>query len=257
MSLEQTADIESLEGRLGYKFKDKDILIKALSHRSQANERRRKLDRKVSVIHNERLEFLGDAVLQLVVSDILWDRNRDADEGKLSKMRSALVNEQSLASIARQIDLGQHILLGKGEINTGGREKNSILACAYEALLGALYVEAGLELVYKVIDIQFADQLSNIEELVMQHDYKSLLQERVQGGYRRPPHYKVDKEEGPDHNKVFDVIVSVGRLKASGRGRNKKEAEQSAAKALLELLEVDEATRKTTLRQGGESKGNA
>ncbi len=237
MSLEQAANIEPLEKRLGYKFKDKKILIKALSHKSRANEHRRKSSCKTSVIHNERLEFLGDAVLQLVISDILWDRNRTADEGKLSKMRSALVNEQSLASIARKVDLGQHILLGKGEINTGGREKNSILACAYEALLGALYVEAGLDIVHKVIDLQFSEQFANLEELVISHDYKSLLQERVQGGYRRPPLYQVEKEEGPDHDKIFDVVVSVGRLNAAGRGGNKKEAEQSAARALLNILD--------------------
>ncbi len=254
MSLEQTAMIDSLETRIGYEFKDKDILIKALSHKSQANERRRKADPKASVIHNERLEFLGDAVLQLVISDILWDRNRGADEGKLSKMRSALVNEQCLAEIARKIDLGQHILLGKGEINTGGREKNSILACAYEALLGALYVEGGLEVVYGVIDKQFLEQFQNIEELVVTHDYKSLLQEKVQGGYRRPPLYRVEKEEGPDHDKIFDVVVSVGRLKASGRGRNKKEAEQSAARSLLKVLDRDE---KSDADLDGEPSGNA
>lgn len=254
MSLEQTANIESLEQRLGYKFKDKEILIKALSHKSQANERRRKSDRKVAAIHNERLEFLGDAVLQLVISDILWDRNRNADEGKLSKMRSALVNEQSLAAIAREIELGGHILLGKGELNTGGREKNSILSCAYEALLGALYVEAGLDVVYKVIDGHFEHHFSNIEELVISHDYKSLLQERVQGGYRRPPIYKVEKEIGPDHDKTFDVVVSVGRLKACGSGRNKKEAEQSAAKALLDVLESD-GNQEPKLT--GEQSGNA
>lgn len=256
MSLEQSANIDLLEKRLGYVFKDKEILVKALRHKSQANEGRRKDGACLRNIHNERLEFLGDAVLQLVVSDILWDRNREADEGRLSKMRSALVNEQCLAEVAREIDLGQHLLLGKGELNTGGREKNYILACAYEALLGAIYVEGGLAVVYGVIDAQFAKQLHNIEELVIHHDYKSLLQERVQGVYRRPPNYKVVKEDGPDHEKTFDVQVSVGQMQAIGQGRNKKEAEQTAAKALLSLLEHD-LSRSVSMPEPKELSANA
>ena len=242
-----------LEQRLGYQFTDVDLLEKALSHKSQANEHRRRTDKEFKSIHNERLEYLGDAVLQLVISDILWDRFRNCDEGRLSKMRSALVNEVSLAEIARDIDLGVHILLGKGELSSGGRNKNSILASAYEAVLGAIYVEAGLPIVFKTIKTHFELRLETISESAFTSDFKSLLQERVQGGFRRSPQYCVRSEEGPDHEKIFDVVVSVGRLMASGRGKNKKEAEQAAASALLDVLNNTEMAK----AKGSSSEGNA
>ena len=237
MELDLDTVSAELEQKFHFRFKDKDLLYKALSHKSQANERRRKEDSVFERIHNERLEFLGDAVLQLVISDILWDRFREATEGKLSKMRSALVNEISLAEVARDIDLGVHILLGKGELNSGGRNKNSILSSSYEALLGALYVEGGLAAAYKTIERHFGRRLADIDVHAFARDYKSVLQERVQGEFRRSPVYKIQKEDGPDHRKTFDVIVSVGRLMAAGQGGSKKAAEQSAAKALLTLLD--------------------
>lgn len=228
--------LSELETKIQYQFKDQGLLEKALSHKSQANEKRH-LGENKETLHNERLEFLGDAVLQLVISDILWDRFRESDEGKLSKMRSSLVNEASLAEIARSIDLGQHLLLGKGEINTGGRNKNSILACGYEALLGAIYLEGGLKSAFTTIEAHFKERILVAESHAFTQDFKSLLQEKVQGDFRRAPIYKVQREEGPDHDKTFEIVVAVGRLMASGTGRNKKEAEQSAAKALLELLD--------------------
>lgn len=230
-----------LEKQLHYQFKDKSLLEKALSHKSQANEKRHLRDPKAE-LHNERLEFLGDAVLQLVISDILWDRFREADEGKLSKMRSSLVNETALAEIARSVDLGQHLLLGKGEIATGGRNKNSILACGYEAVLGAIYLEAGLAAAFRTIEAHFAAAIALVETGAFTHDYKSLLQEQVQTSLRRPPVYKVESEAGPDHDKVFTVAVSVGERTATGTGRSKKEAEQSSARAFLELLEREKAS---------------
>src|SRR3989344_6317871 len=175
-----------LETKIRYQFKDQGLLEKALSHKSKANEKRHKEGQREE-IHNERLEFLGDAVLQLVISDLLWDRFRDADEGKLSKMRSSLVNETALAEIARGIDLGSHLLLGKGELNSGGRNKNSILSSGYEAVLGAIYLEGGLEAAFATIEAQFADAIQAAESGAGLRDYKSLLQERVQGDFRRSP----------------------------------------------------------------------
>lgn len=227
-----------LETKIRYKFKDQGLLEKALSHKSQANEKRHKESQKEE-LHNERLEFLGDAVLQLVISDILWDKFRESDEGRLSKMRSSLVNETSLAEIARTIDLGQHLLLGKGELNTGGRNKNSILSSGYEAVLGAIYLEGGLEAAFATIEVHFKEAIEAAEKSAGARDFKSLLQERVQGDFRRSPAYRVQGESGPDHDKIFEVVVSVGSLAATGSGRNKKEAEQAAACALLGVLDRD------------------
>lgn len=231
----ETAQLETM---LGYTFKDREILLRALSHKSHANEGRRKGAPKEGFVtlHNERLEFLGDAVLGLVISDLLSERYASADEGLLSRMRSALVKAGTLADMARAIDLGKYLLLGKGEKTTRGETKESILSSGYEAVVGALYLDGGLPAAYKTIETHFEKLLTAVSDIVLNHDTKTRLQELAQAKYRKSPTYKVVAEEGPDHEKVFEVMVSVGNLKRYGKGRNKKEAEQAAARFLLEAV---------------------
>ena len=213
----------------------------ALSHKSHANEGRKRSQAKEDFVrvHNERLEFLGDAVLGLVISDLLSEKYPQADEGKLSKMRSSLVKEDTLARIARSLRLGQHILLGKGEESTNGRDKDSILASTYEAVLGAIYLDGGLSSVMEAAKAHFGSFLTGEDLSTLQQDTKTLLQEFCQAVYRKSPAYKVVSEEGPDHEKMFEVMVSMGELKRYGKGRNKKEAEQTAAGFLLESLKAE------------------
>jgi ribonuclease III len=227
-----------LESHLHYHFKDASVLRLALSHKSHANEgRKRGLSKEEFVqVHNERLEFLGDAVLGLVISDFLSEKFPQADEGKLSKMRSSLVKEDTLARIARSLKLGEYILLGKGEESTNGRDKDSILASCYEAVLGAIYLDGGLAAVMDSTKAHFQGFLASDGLLSLQQDTKTLLQEFCQARFRKSPAYKVVSEEGPDHEKMFEVMVSVGETKRYGKGRNKKEAEQAAARFLLESL---------------------
>ncbi len=230
--------LENLEAELRYTFKDKHLLQVALSHKSHANEGRRKGTPKEDFVrlHNERLEFLGDSVLGLVVSDLLSELYPNADEGMLSRMRSALVRGGTLAEIARAIDLGKYMLLGKGEKTTRGETKESILSSGYEAVLGAIYLDGGLAAAYETVRTHFGKLLDVVSQTVLSHDTKTRLQEVAQAKFRKSPTYKVVAEEGPDHAKVFEVMVSVGTLKRYGKGRNKKEAEQAAARFLLEAL---------------------
>ncbi len=230
--------LEALEANLHYKFKDQGTLRLALSHKSHANEgRKRDVSKEDFVrLHNERLEFLGDSVLGLVITDILSEKFPHADEGKLSKMRSVLVREETLALLARTIKLGDFLLLGKGEENTHGRAKDSILASGYEAVLGAVYLDGGLPSVFITAKAHFSPFLSDDSFLSLQQDTKTLLQEFSQARFRKSPTYKVVAEEGPDHEKQFEVMVSIDELKRYGKGRNKKEAEQAAARFLLESL---------------------
>ena len=232
-----------LEQKIFYDFKDKEILRLALSHKSHANEGRRRGVSKESfvLLHNERLEFLGDAVLGLVVSDLLSERYPNVDEGSLSKMRSALVNSETLAKIARVLNLGEYMLLGKGELASRGKEKDSILSSCYEAILGSIYLDGGLSGAFETIRHHFAELLDNVADISKLHDTKTMLQEICQANFRRSPAYKVVAEEGPDHEKIFEIMVSIGNYKCYGKGRNKKEAEQEAAKFLLEKLEITDA----------------
>ncbi len=230
--------LDLLEQALHYQFKDREVLRLALSHKSHANEGRKKGVTKEDFVrlHNERLEFLGDSVLGLVISDFLSDRFPTADEGKLSKMRSALVKEETLANLARALKLGEHLMLGKGEETTQGRDKDSILASTYEAVLGAIYLDGGLPAVFNTARAHFEVLLADDSLASLQQDTKTLLQELCQARFRRSPVYQVVSEEGPDHEKLFEVMVQMGDFKRFGKGRNKKEAEQAAARFLLESL---------------------
>jgi ribonuclease-3 len=220
------AEIEKL---LGVTFRDKALLHNALTHRSYAHEAS-----MTSEETNERLEFLGDAVLDLVISEYMYRRHPELDEGELTRIRSFLVNMNSLSEMAREKRIGPHILLSKEERADGGEEKSSILADTLEALIGAVYLDRGLEASRRmVMDLL----LSRLEEAVqgpLDYDYKSRLQERVVKETGGLPKYKL-REEGPAHRKVFHATVYVnGEKKGEGRGTSKKEAEQAAAREALQ-----------------------
>ena len=215
-------DYEKLESNIGYCFKDKDLLINALTHTSYANEHKHK-----GMKDNERLEFLGDAVLELVSSEYLYKNMKDMPEGKMTKLRASLVCEPTLAMDAREIDLEDFIYLGKGEDETGGRKRDSIVSDAFEALIGAIFLDGGIEEA-KYFILKFA--LNDIEKKKLFYDSKTVLQERVNSVKNGNLVYEIIKEWGPDHNKTFEVRVRIGgQPYGSGKGRSKKAAEQKAA----------------------------
>ncbi len=212
--------------RIGYSFKDRSILLNALCHASFSNEQSAS-----QLTNNERLEFLGDAVLELAISDLLMDRFADAEEGLLSRYRATLVDEAGLCQVATAIELGKYIFLGKGEEISGGRQKPSILADAMEALIGAVYMDGGFECAKSVVVKLFSSRIQNLGNKEMVYDFKSLLQELTQQEYKTIPVYRLVEEWGPPHNKVFRVSVSIrGEVVAHGQGKSKKEAEQQAAR---------------------------
>ncbi len=229
VSSRRTQEVASLQNTLGYVFTDPKLINKALTHKSYVNERNEPLK------HNERLEFLGDSVLDILVSDYLVDKYSDYAEGTLSKIRAAVVNESCLADLARQLDLGKYLLLGKGENLSGGREKSSILANAFEAVAGALFKDGGLESTSRVFLPLLVDQISKFADSWSFRDYKSDLQEFTQNKLVCTPFYKVINELGPDHAKEFEVVVMVkNKIMGNGFGKSKKEAEQAAAKIAIE-----------------------
>jgi len=221
-----------LESALNYQFKDPNRLTDALRHSSYVNEQP-----DDGVASNERLEFLGDAVLNLAVSHLLMQRFPQLTEGELSRTRAHLVNETRLAAIARQIDLGPHLLLGKGEDLTDGREKNSILADAVEAVIAAIYLDGGFDAAFAFIENQYSERLHTANRRRFESDYKSRLQERVQAVFHDVPRYRVIDSSGPDHDKTFTVRMSVAGITAEGDGKSKKSAEQEAARVGLDLLD--------------------
>ena len=226
-----TANLLAIEQQLNYQFQSKELLAEALRHSSYVNEQP-----ESDLRDNERLEFLGDAVLNLIVGHILMERYPDLKEGDLSRTRANLVNETQLAVMARAIDLGSNLQLGKGEIQTNGMEKNSILAGAYEALIAALYLDSGFKVTFKIIENNFAPIVDQVHSASDSYDYKSRLQEWVQEKHGAIPNYRVVDEKGPDHNKTFWVSVKVFDKEARGKGKNKKAAEQDAARNALEQL---------------------
>ncbi len=221
-----------LEKKLEYSFKKKTLLKRALTHKSYANEHHLPPDHD-----NERLEFLGDAVLELGVSEFLMERFPHFDEGNLSKLRAAIVNEKQLAELARSLDLGTHLYLGKGEELTSGREKNSILSDSFEAVLGAVYLDRGYKRALALIRLLYGKLLDQTPEAHFYKDFKTELQERSQGLYRSIPHYRLVAEEGPDHEKTFEIEIFIREQSfGRGRGKSKKEAEQAAARMALEKI---------------------
>ena len=203
----------------GYNFNDRIIFEKALTHRSYYNENIKK-----SPGDNEKLEFLGDSVIDLLLSQRLMERFPNLSEGELSKLRASLVNESSLASLARNLDLGQYIKLGVGESKMGGSQKSRLLASVFEAIVGALYLDGGLTAASDFLKKQFEQKIEEFEpSTLFQSDYKTRLQEFTQKNQKITPVYQLVNEEGPDHSKVFEVMVKVGTdLNCKGQGKTKK-----------------------------------
>ncbi len=221
----------TLLNQMGYTFKNPDLLELALTHKSFHNE-------NVATItgNNERLEFLGDAVLDLVVSEILMKRFPTLSEGDLSKMRASLVNESVLAESAKELGLDRELRLGKGEVLTGGAQKPRLLASGMEALIGACYLDGGYDSVFYWLEIHLENKINNLDlNLHFATDYKTRLQEWAQQKEKTTPYYEVLSETGPDHEKIFLVEVRLGnRVLGTGRGKNKKSAEQEAARLYIE-----------------------
>ena len=227
--------LSELEKTLGYRFTDLKYLQKALVHSSFAFEQTQGGE------NNEKLEFLGDAVLDLVISHILYQKYPDLKEGELTRLRASLVNEQHLALMARMVELGRYLELGKGEESSFGRNKSSILSCAYEAVLGAIFEDGGYQVVCEVIERHFLPVIDEKKEALLIADAKSRLQEKLQEKYNEAPTYRIDEEQGPSHKKLFMVSVCFqDRVLGSGQAGSKKEAEQrAAAEALHQMIDND------------------
>lgn len=223
--------VSLVETLIRYTFRDKRLLEEALRHSSFVNE-----VPDAGLRDNERLEFLGDAVLNLVVGHILLMRFSILKEGDLSRMRANLVNEQQLAKLAQSLDLGKAIMLGKGEAQSGGHEKNSILAGTLEALMAAVYVDGGFEAAFTIIQRTFLPLVQQLDGANGHADFKSQLQELVQARPGTMPSYTVIREEGPDHDKTFWVQLRAVDIETQGMGKSKKAAEQDAARKALELI---------------------
>lgn len=219
----------TLETGLGYQFKNPHLPLQALTHKSYSNEQ------TDVTLHNERLEFLGDAVLELAVSDWVYRSYPDIPEGGLTRIRSEVVCETGLAVVARQLKLGAGLRLGKGEEKGGGREKASLLSDALEALLGAVYCDGGFAAACRVVEKVFAEMIEVTARSRYGTDYKTCLQERLQAEYGKLPEYTLTQVSGPDHERVFSMEVRFdGKLLGSGCGPSKKRAEQQAAAAALD-----------------------
>ena len=229
----RTERFKGLEEKIGYTFTNKRTLALAMTHSSYANEQRGR--RKAN---NERLEFLGDAVLEVTISDYVFREYPGYNEGRLTKLRSSLVCEYTLAICARDVELGKYLLLSRGEDATGGRERDSILSDAFEALIGAIYLDGGFasakEFIQKFI-------LSDLENKKLFYDSKTILQEMVQAKFTENVRYVLEKEEGPDHNKSFTTSAYIGEeCYGTGSGRTKKASEQEAAYQTILMLRKKE-----------------
>jgi ribonuclease-3 len=221
-----------LQDRIGYRFKEPDLLVRAMTHRSYRNEN------PGIPWDNERLEFLGDAVLSVVVATLLWREYPEEDEGSMTRARARLVSEETLALCARRLELGRYLLLGRGEDSTGGRDRNSVLSDAFEALLGAIYVDGGNDIAAKAVQRFLGPELNEDFGVLADRDPRSRLQERTQALGYGTPEYKVIRVTGPTHEPQFVVQVrcAEGRYLIRGQGGTKKAAATEAARRLLESL---------------------
>ncbi|MCK9229274.1 MAG: ribonuclease III [Syntrophales bacterium] len=222
-----------LERCIGYRFRDISLLKSALTHRSYVNENQG----SGRIDDNERQEFLGDAVLQLAVSELLYSRFPNFSEGMLTKVRASLVTDQALSRLAVSYGIGDFLLLGRGEEASGGREKESLLANALEAVMAAIFGDGGYEAAQKFIKKTFEPLLDDLENERLYHDYKSRLQELSHELFQSIPSYRIRGTRGPDHDKTFEVEVDIERtVRAAGSGKSKKEAEQQAARRALDVI---------------------
>jgi len=228
-------EFETLQQAIAYRFRDRGLLEHAMTHTSRANE-----DVSGGVRDNESLEFLGDAVLGFLIADLLFNEFPEHDEGQKSKIKAALVSTTTLARLAERLSLGEHLLLGRGEEKTGGRQKQALLADSYEALIAAIYLDGGVEHVRAFVAREFAALVEEARRVgAAGQDYKSALQELVQSRSESLPEYRLIGTVGPDHRKLFQVEVVVnGEAVAEASGTSKKEAEQEAAKLALEKLQA-------------------
>lgn len=221
--------MKELEQRLQYQFKNGNLLERALTHKSFANEL------KNATEHNEKLEFLGDAVLDLLIGELLFEKYPADSEGGLSKKRASIVNEEVLSDLATEMGLNKMMLLGKGETLTGGSKKPRLVSSSFEAIVGAIYLDGGFEVTKTIVRREFSpliDSICSAEDFFK--DYKTRLQELVQKSLKETPRYELLSEEGPPHDRVFRVCVKVqSEVWAEGTGRSKKHAEQDAAKTAL------------------------
>lgn len=224
-------NINKFEDIIEYKFENKDYILEALTHSSYSNENKK-------FEFNERLEFLGDSVLSIVVSDYLFKEETDLPEGELTKLRANIVCEESLSEVANDISLGEYMLLGKGEEATGGRQRISILADAFEAVIAAIYLDGGIEN-SRIFILKYMEEIiDNSRKGNIFRDYKTHLQEVLQGKGESNIWYKLIQEKGPDHNKRFVMQVGLNEsVLGTGEGKSKKEAEQLAAKLALKTLQ--------------------
>jgi len=224
--------IETLEASIGYTFRDKDLLQEAITHTTYVNEHKESI-----ITDNQRLEFLGDSIVNAVVTEKLYAQFPDDKEGSLTKKRAEIISESALYKIARHIDLGTYLNLGRGEDMDGGRDKQSILADAYEALVGAVFLDSSYETVSAVVGRHFESAFGSFEHIPTT-DYKSTLLEFCQAEYKCLPKILVVDEVGPEHEKEFVINVYLsGRVVGQGRGKNKKQAAQMACKEALRLLD--------------------
>ena len=221
--------LEAIQKRLGYQFRDQDLIIEALTHKSSKQP-----------YNNERLEFLGDAVLDLIVGEYLYHEFTQVAEGELSKLRASLVNEKSFEKLARLLHLGEYIYISLAEENNNGREKPSLLSNAFEAIIGALYLEAGLEKARDLAVALLEEAYPKIDMDAIFRDHKTTLQELTQAHFGMTPEYRLVRSFGPDHKKEFEIAVSVrGRDLSVASGKSKKEAQQKAAMLALEILKKE------------------
>lgn len=232
MTSPENHPLPDLERRIGYHFADPAILLQAVTHKSRSNEK------AGAMLHNERLEFLGDAVLDLVVSQDLFTRYPQLPEGELTRIRAEAVSEKSLASLARDLHLGPLLRLGRGEFLSGGADKDSLLADALEAVLGAVFQDGGYDQVRQVVEPLFREILDRSVKQETGSDYKTRLQELFQSRYGHPPEYVLSRIEGPDHQRIYTVdVVFEGQSIGSGMSGTKKGAEQAAAGEALRRQE--------------------
>jgi ribonuclease III len=232
MPEERIMSLDHLQQMLPYRFRDDSLLNTALTHRSYVNENPSETGHD-----NERLEFLGDAVLELCISELLMNNFPDYQEGQLSQLRAAIVTEQPLAEMAKSFRLGDYLLLGKGEEASGGRSKPSLLANTFEALIAAIYLDGGFEEAAALIRRLFTPLIEKGYRTY--RDYKTIVQQISQHAFKETPRYTLIHESGPDHDKTFEIQISIAdRIQTTGIGKNKKEAEQCAAEQAIRILET-------------------
>ena len=232
MENNRNRDVSELIKKIGYEFKNEEYLHEALTHRSYANE-----IEKGRRFNNEKLEFLGDAILNLITTEYIYDLYEKKTEGELAKLKSQIISEPVFSTIASELELGEYLYLSNGEVMSGGRHRRSILGDAFEALIGAIFKDSDYYTAKNIALKFLLGKINKLEEIEGTGDYKTVLQEFVQGKYRKMPEYNLIKTSGPDHDKVFEISVSWNdKIYGTGIGKSKKEAEKHAAKEALSKL---------------------